>query len=181
MKECNAKEVGNESVTALGRVMQGQADVGYPAYIGLDVHKESIAVAVARAGREVPEFRGEIANRPQAVAKLVDRLSQEFEGELLQFCYEAGPCGYGLYRQLLELGQDCQVVAPSLIPKKPGERIKTDRRDAGKLSQSLRSGDLTAVWVPDEEQEAMRDLTRARDDLKAQERKARQQLIMASF
>jgi transposase len=176
MKECNAKEVGNESVTALGRVMQGQADVGYPAYIGLDVHKESIAVAVARAGREVPEFRGEIANRPQAVAKLVDRLSQEFEGELLQFCYEAGPCGYGLYRQLLELGQDCQVVAPSLIPKKPGERIKTDRRDAGKLAQSLRSGDLTAVWVPDEEQEAMRDLTRARDDLKAQERKARQQL-----
>ena len=176
MKECNAKEVDNESVTALGKVMQGQAVVGYPAYIGLDVHKQSIAVAVARSGREVPEFRGEIANRPKAVAKLVERLSQEFEGELLQFCYEAGPCGYGLYRQLLELGQDCQVVAPSLIPKKPGERIKTDRRDAGKLAQSLRSGDLTAVWVPDEEQEAMRDLTRARDDLKAQERKARQQL-----
>ncbi len=176
MKECNAKEVGNESVTALGRVMQGQAVVGYPAYIGLDVHKESIAVAVARAGREVPEFRGEITNRPKAVAKLVERLSQEFEGELLQFCYEAGPCGYGLYRQLLELGQDCQVVAPSLIPKKPGERIKTDRRDARKLAQALRNGDLTAVWVPDEEQEAMRDLTRARDDLKAQERKARQQL-----
>ena len=90
--------------------------------------------------------------------------------------YEAGPCGYGLYRQLLALGHDCQVVAPSLIPKKPGERIKTDRRDARKLAQALRSGDLTAVEVPDEEQEAMRDLTRARDDLKAQERKARQQL-----
>ena len=176
MKECNAKEVGNESVTALGIVGQGQAFGSYPAYIGLDVHKESIAVAVARAGRNAPEFRVEIANRPKAVAKLVERLSQEFEGEVLLFCYEAGPCGYGLYRQLLELGQDCQVVAPSLIPKKPGERIKTDRRDAGKLAQSLRSGDLTAVWVPDEEQEAMRDLTRARDDMKSQERKARQQL-----
>jgi transposase len=94
----------------------------------------------------------------------------------LSFCYEAGPCGYGLYRQLLSLGHDCQVVAPSLIPKKPGERIKTDRRDASKLARAQRSGDLTAVWVPDEEQEAMRDLTRGRDDMKNQERKARQQL-----
>lgn len=133
-------------------------------------------MAVARAGRDAPEPRGEIANRPKTVAKLLGRLNQEFGGEVLLFCYEAGPCGYGLYRQLLALGQDCQVVAPSLIPKKPGERIKTDRRDASKLAQALRSGDLTAVWVPDEEQEAMRDLTRARDDLKAQERKARQQL-----
>ena len=81
-----------------------------------------------------------------------------------------------MYRQLLELGHECQVVAPSLVPKKPGERIKTDRRDAKKLSRHLRNGDLTAVWVPDEEQEAMRDLTRTRDDFKAQERKARQQL-----
>jgi transposase len=95
---------------------------------------------------------------------------------MLLFCYEAGPCGYGLYRQLTEAGHDCQVVAPSLIPKKPGERIKTDRRDALKLARLLRAGDLTAVWVPDAEQEAMRDLTRARDDMKSQERKARQQL-----
>ncbi|MCB1829479.1 MAG: IS110 family transposase [Gammaproteobacteria bacterium] len=155
---------------------QLSAERRYAAYIGLDVHKETIAVALAKAGRDAPESAREIANRPKTVAKLVERLNQEFDGEVLLFCYEAGPCGYGLYRQLLALGQDCQVVAPSLIPKKPGERIKTDRRDASKLAQALRNGDLTAVWVPDEEQEAMRDLTRARDDMKAQERKARQQL-----
>jgi transposase len=160
-----------------GRVEEGdRARSGYPAYIGLDVHKQTIVVAVAQAGRMAAVSGGEIANRPKAVAKLVDRVSREFEGAVLLFCYEAGPCGYGLYRQLLALGHDCQVVAPSLIPRKPGERIKTDRRDARKLAQALRSGELTAVWVPDEEQEAMRDLTRARDDLKAQERKARQQL-----
>lgn len=176
MKECNAKVVGNEPALAVETMRQCRADGQYPAYIGLDVHKESIAVAVARAGREVPVSRGEIANRPKALVKLVERLNREFGGEVLRFGYEAGPCGYGLYRQLLGLGQDCQVVAPSLIPRKPGERIKTDRRDACKLAGALRSGDLTAVWVPDEEQEALRDLTRARDDLKAQERKARQQL-----
>jgi transposase len=176
MKEFSAATVRQETATALGAVLQARGAGTYPAYIGLDVHKETITVAVARGGRDGPESRGEIANRPKAVAKLVARLSEEFDGEALLFCYEAGPCGYVLYRQLLELGHDCQVVAPSLIPKKPGERIKTDRRDAAKLAQSLRSGDLTAVWVPDEEQEAMRDLSRARDDMKAQERKARQQL-----
>lgn len=176
MKEFNAEEVRFETVTAIGAIRQAETYVGYPAYIGLDVHKETIAVAVARAGRQGPEFRGEIANKPKTVARLVERLSQEFNGEVLLFCYEAGPCGYVLYRQILELGHECQVVAPSLVPKKPGERIKTDRRDAKKLSQHLRNGDLTAVWVPDEEQEAMRDLTRTRDDFKAQERKARQQL-----
>jgi len=176
MQEFNPEEVRFETVTAIGAIRQAENLIGYPAYIGLDVHKETIAVAVARAGRTDPEFRGEIANKPKKVARLVERLSQEFNGEVLLFCYEAGPCGYVLYRQLLELGHDCQVVAPSLIPKKPGERIKTDRRDAGKLSRCLRSGDLTAVWVPDEEQEAMRDLTRTRGDFKAQERKARQQL-----
>jgi transposase len=176
MKEFTAEEVQIETASALGRLRRAEAFVRYPAYIGLDVHKETIVVAVARAGREAPESRGEIANKPKTVAKRVERLNREFDGEVLLFCYEAGPCGYGLYRQLLELGQDCQVVAPSLIPKKPGERIKTDRRDARKLAQGLRNGDLTAVWVPDEEQEAMRDLTRARNDMKSQERKARQQL-----
>jgi transposase len=176
MKEFNAEAVRIETASALEAVRPAQAGRKYPAYIGLDVHKETIAVAVARVGREAPESRGEIANKPKTVAKLVERLNQEFDGEVLLFCYEAGPCGYGLYRQLLALGHDCQVVAPSLIPKKPGERIKTDRRDACKLARTLRNGDLTAVWVPDEEQEAMRDLTRARDDMKAQERKARQQL-----
>ena len=176
MKEFNPEAVRFETASALKAVMQAQASHKYPAYIGLDVHKEVIAVAIARAGRDAPESRGEIANKPKTVARLVERLNREFDGEVLLFCYEAGPCGYGLYRQLLELGHDCQVVAPSLIPRKPGDRIKTDRRDACKLARTLRSGDLTAVWVPDEEQEAMRDLTRARDDLKAQERKARQQL-----
>jgi transposase len=176
MKEFSAEAVRIETAAALETVLQAQAERQYRAYSGLDVHKETIAVAVARSGRAAAESRGEIANKPQAVAKLVERLSGEFGGEVLSFCYEAGPCGYGLYRQLLASGHECQVVAPSLIPKKPGERIKTDRRDACKLAGLLRSGDLSAVWVPDEEQEAMRDLSRARDDLKAQERKARQQL-----
>jgi len=176
MKEFNAKAAGNELASAVEPIRQFHVACQYPAYIGLDVHKETIAVSIARAGRDASESREEIANQPKEIAKLVERLNREFEGEVLLFCYEAGPCGYGLYRQLLALGHDCQVVAPSLIPRKPGERIKTDRRDARKLAQALRSGDLTAVWVPDEEQEAMRDLTRARDDLKAQERKARQQL-----
>ncbi len=176
MKEFNAQAIGLETASALETVWQFRAVRDYPAYIGLDVHKETIVVGVAEPGWGEPMDRGKIANKPKAVAKLVDRLSREYGGELLLFCYEAGPCGYGLYRQLVGLGHDCQVVAPSQIPRKPGERIKTDRREARKLARLLRSGDLTSVWVPDEEQEAMRDLTRARDDLKAQERKARQQL-----
>ncbi len=176
MEEFNAAAVQQQTATALRTILPAQVVDAYAAYVGLDVHKETIAVSVACAGRDAPGSRGEIANRPKAAVKLAARLSKEFGGEVLLFCYEAGPCGYVLYRQLLDLGHDCQVVAPSLIPRKPGERIKTDRRDASKLARTLRSGDLTAVWVPDEEQEAMRDLSRARDDMKAQERKARQQL-----
>ncbi len=176
MRQFNAEQIQIETASGLGTVRQAEAMRYYPAYIGLDVHKENIVVAVARAGRRAPVIWGEIANKPKAIAKLIKRLNEEFAGEVLLFCYEAGPCGYGVYRQLLDLDHDCQVVAPSLIPKKPGEHIKTDRRDASKLARSVRSGDLTGVWVPDQEQEAMRDLTRARDDLKAQERKARQQL-----
>ena len=176
MKEFNPNEHRTETMSALDTVMQASVIGQYPAYIGLDVHKESIVISVARAGRDAPEPRGEIANKPKKIKKLVERLNQEFDGEVLLFCYEAGPCGYGLYRQLLELGHDCHVVAPSLVPKKSGERVKTDKRDANKLAKHLRGGDLTAVWVPDEEQEAMRDLTRARGDMKQQETKARQQL-----
>ncbi len=176
MKEFNAQAIEVETATALNTITQGRPKADYGAFIGLDVHKDTIAVAIAPAGREAPQYHGEIANTPKAIRKLVERLSRHFEGLLLLFCYEAGPCGYELHRQLLEMGHDCFVVAPSLIPKKPGERIKTDRRDACKLARALRSGDLTAVWVPDEEQEAMRDLTRARNDMKAQERAARQQL-----
>ncbi|MDZ7802803.1 IS110 family transposase [Thiohalophilus sp.] len=143
-------------------------------YVGLDVHKATIAVAVAREGRGEPEYHGEIENSCAAVAKLINRLSPD--GEALRFCYEAGPCGYGLYRQLIGLGHACEVVAPSLIPRKSGERMKTDRRDALMLARLHRSGELTAVWVPDEEQEAMRDLSRAREDMKSLELKARQRL-----
>lgn len=154
-----------------------EPDVGsYAAYVGLDVHKDTIAVAIALPGREEPVYQGEIAHAPRKVAKWLKRLSVEFDGQVLLFCYEAGPCGYGLYRQLTAVGHGCLVVAPSLIPKKAGERIKTDRRDALKLARLLRAGELTPVWLPDAEQEAMRDLTRARDDMKGQERKARQQL-----
>jgi transposase len=147
---------------------QAQRD-RYAGFVGLDVHKETITVAVAYAGREAPEYRGEIKNTPKAVAKLVRRLSEH--GELFLFCYEAGPCGYGLYRQIVEMGHDCEVVAP---PK--SEQLKTDRRDALRLARLLRAGELTRVWVPDTEQEAMRDLCRCRGDFKVQERKARQQL-----
>ena len=140
-------------------------------YVGLDVHKDTIAVAVAEPGRGAARYWGEIKHTAKAVSKLVARLSEHYGGVLMLWCYEAGPCGYGLYRQLLSLGQDCEVVAAA-----KSERIKTDRRDACKLARKLRAGELTRVWVPDEEQEAMRDLSRCRVDFKSQERKARQQL-----
>jgi transposase len=176
MQEFNAAEQPIETAAALAAVGAGGLPGGHAAYIGLDVHKETIAIAVAEPGRGEPSYRGEIANTPKKVEKLIAKLSEAYGGGLLLFCYEAGPCGYVLYRQLIASGHDCQVVAPSRIPKAAGERIKTDRRDALKLARLLRSGDLSAVWVPDREQERMRDLSRARDDLKAQERKARQQL-----
>ena len=173
MKEDIAKAIDQQTSAAVNTAAGWSR---YAGFIGLDVHKETIAVAVALPGRDEPQYRGEIKHEPKALKQWLQRLSDEFGGVMLLFCYEAGPCGYGLYRHIVEAGHDCQVVAPSLIPKKAGERIKTDRRDALKLSRLLRGGDLTAVWVPDSEQEAMRDLTRARDDMKSQERKARQQL-----
>ncbi|WP_308367910.1 MULTISPECIES: IS110 family transposase [unclassified Microbulbifer] len=143
-------------------------------YVGLDVHKNSIAVAVAREGRDNPEYLGEIAHDSTSIRKLLKRLSPN--GEVLNVCYEAGPTGYGLYRELTNRGHECDVVAPSLIPRKPGERLKTDRRDAQMLARLHRAGELTPVWVPDQEQEAIRDLTRAREDMKAIELKSRQRL-----
>ncbi len=141
----------------------------YAGYVGLDVHKETIAVAVAYPDRQEPKYVGEIQNRPKALAKLIEKLSSD--GEIYHFCYEAGPCGYGVYRQIQESGHDCEVVAPP-----ESSRLKTDRRDALKLARLLRTGDLRRVWVPGEEQEAMRDLCRCRRDFKIQERKAKQQL-----
>ena len=132
-------------------------------FIGLDVHKASITVAVAGAFGD-PEDHGQIANDPSAIRKLVDRLGGP--DVRLDVAYEAGPTGYALHRQLTAMGIACMVVAPSLIPDRPGDRVKTDRRDAAKLARLLRSGDLTPVWVPDEAHEALRDLVRARDDAK---------------
>lgn len=143
-------------------------------FVGLDTHKDTIAVAVSEANGGPTRYYGEISNTPKALAKLVKTLTAQ--GDTVSFCYEAGPCGYGIYRQLTKLGQACAVVAPSLIPTKPGDRVKTDRRDSESLSRLHRAGELTAVWVPDQEQEAMRDLTRAREDMKGLERITKQRL-----
>jgi len=177
MKEFNVEELKLEraSASSVNLVSDGVIK-SHGAYVGLDVHKDTVVVAVAEPGRAQPLDEGKIANDPRKVTKLVERLCKRYEGQVLLWCYEAGPTGYALYRQLVALGQDCLVVAPSLIPKKAGNRVKTDRRDALMLARLLRAGELTGVWVPDTEQEAMRDLTRARDDFKGQERKARQQL-----
>jgi transposase len=144
-------------------------------YVGLDVHKDTIAVALAEAGKrgEVRQH-GQIANTPAALKGVVARLSRG--GSDLRFCYEAGPCGYGIQRQLTTAGHECVVVAPSLIPRRPGDRIKTDRRDAINLAKLHRAGELTAVWVPDQAHEAIRDLVRARLAAVRSLRQARQQL-----
>ena len=144
-------------------------------YVGLDVHKETIAVSIAEADGGEVRYLGEVPNTADSVVKLVKRLGKE--GARLSFCYEAGPCGYGLHRQLRDLGQDCQVVAPSLIPRKAGDRVKTDRRDSLNLARLHRAGELTAVWVPDGAQEALRDLTRAREDMKHIQLQAKQRLL----
>ena len=144
-------------------------------YVGLDVHKSTISVAIAEDGRggNVRDY-GVVENRADILVKLVERLGRR--GQLLHFCYEAGPCGYGLHRLLSGLGQDSTVVAPSLIPKKAGDRVKTNRRDAAMLARLHRAGELTAVWVPDAAHEAMRDLVRARATAARVLGKARQHL-----
>lgn len=141
-------------------------------FVGLDVHKDTISVAVARVGRD-PESLGTISNTPEAVAKLMRRLGP---AKNLKVCYEAGPCGYAVFRQLQKLGIHCIVVAPSLVPQRAGDRVKTDRRDALKLARLLRSGELVPVWVPDEAQEALRDLVRAREDIIEDRLRKRHQL-----
>jgi transposase len=142
-------------------------------FVGLDVHVKTIAVAVAR-GDGAAEELGMIPNTPPALAKRLRKLGAP---EALRVCYEAGPCGYGIHRQLSGLGIACTVVAPSLIPVRPGDRVKTDRRDAAKLARLLRSGDLTPVVVPSPEQEALRDLSRAREAARGDLHRVRQRLI----
>jgi transposase len=141
-------------------------------FLGLDVHAETIAVAVAEPGGEVRSL-GTIANREDSIRKFIKKLGSP---EQLRACYEAGPTGFVLYWHLTQLGVECAVVAPSLVPKKPGDRVKTDRRDALKLARSHRSGDLTAVWVPDEDSEALRDLVRQREAAKQDQLRARHRL-----
>ncbi len=131
------------------------------AFVGIDVAKMRNAIAIAEAGREGEvRFFGEIDATPANMRRFIDRFAAKYDR--LHFCYEAGPTGYGLYRLVRSLGHNCTVVAPSLIPRKPGDRVKTNRRDAVALARLLRAGELTAVWVPDEGHEAMRDLVRAR-------------------
>ena len=141
-------------------------------FLGLDVHAETIAVAIAEADGEVRSL-GTIANRAESIRKLVKKLGP---AEHLNACYEAGPTGYVLYWQLAELGVACEVIAPTLAPMKAGDRVKTDRRDAERLARSYRSGDLTAVWVPDEGSESLRDLVRAREAAKQDQLRARHRL-----
>ena len=141
-------------------------------FLGLDVHAETIAVAIAEPDGEVRSL-GTIANRAESIRKLVKKLGP---AERLKACYEAGPTGYVLYWHLAELGVFCEVIAPTLMPTKPGDRVKTDRRDAERLARSYRSGDLTPVWVPDEGSEALRDLVRAREAAKQDQMRARHRL-----
>lgn len=143
-------------------------------YVGMDVSKETIAVAIADEGRGEPRFWGTIPHRPEAVRKLLKKLGSK---ERLEVCYEAGPTGYELYRWLTSMEVSCMVVAPSLIPKRAGDRIKTDRRDAVRLAQLLRAGELTSVYVPDRDTEALRDLVRLREDAKDDLHRARQRMI----
>lgn len=144
-------------------------------FVGLDTSKLKISVAVADGDRhgEV-RFYGDISSEPASVASMVSKLARG--GAKLRFCYEAGPTGYDLYRQITSLGHECDVVAPSLVPKRPGDRVKTNRRDAVSLARLHRAGELTRVWVPDVTHEALRDLVRAREGAMVAVKKARQQL-----
>jgi transposase len=131
------------------------------AFVGIDVAKLKNAIAVAEFGRDGEiRYFGEVEASDVSMRRVIQRIAAKFDR--VHFCYEAGPTGYGLYRLIKSLGHECIVVAPSLIPRKPGDRVKTNRRDALALARLLRAGELTAVWVPDEGHEAMRDLVRAR-------------------
>ena len=142
-------------------------------FVGLDVHKESIVIAVADVGREAARVIGTIPHEYKSLRKELDKLGPR---SMVYCCYEAGPTGYGLARSLIAAGWACDVIAPSLIPRKSGQRIKTDRRDAMKLAQNHRAGELVAVFIPDEQTEAIRDLERARGAAKKSERAVRHQL-----
>jgi len=149
-----------------------KAITGARRFVGLDVHAETIAAAMAEKDEAVRDL-GTIPNREESVRKLVKKLN---EGGAWRACYEAGPTGYTLYWQLTKLGIPCEVIAPTLVPIKAGDRVKTDRRDARRLASSFRAGELTAVWVPDAAHEALRDLVRAREAAKQDQLRARHRL-----
>jgi transposase len=142
-------------------------------FVGLDVHKDSIAVAVAEPGRAPARLVGSIAHDIGKLRKLLGRYGEPGQ---VQVVYEAGPTGYGLQRELGRRGYHCQVIAPSLIPRRAGDRIKTDHRDGLRLAELARAGELHAVWIPDPADEAIRDLARAREDAVNARTQARHQL-----
>src|SRR5918912_3271760 len=159
------------SLTHRRRAMQQDSAV----FVGLDTSKMKISVALAEEGRQGEvRFLGDIDHTAETVRRLVTKLAGKYGR--LAFCYEAGPTGYGLQRQISALGHDCAVIAPSLIPKRPGERVKTNRRDAITLARLHRAGELTPVWVPDPAHEAIRELVRAREAAMEDLRAKRQHL-----
>ena len=174
---CHKKHEGcsggpSRASTHEGRTMGKYSEV----FVGIDTAKSKHAVAIADTGRDgETRYLGEIDSAPATIERVIKKLAGKYEK--VRVCYEAGPTGYGLYRQIVTLGHECAVVAPSLIPKKAGDRIKTNRRDAVTLARLFRAGELTAVWVPDAVHEAVRDLVRARETAAADVRKKRQQLL----
>jgi transposase len=154
------------------------APVGPALFIGLDVHNDSIAVSLAPSDSAEVRRYGVIGGQHDDVLKLVKKLAAAHPGGALRFCYEAGPRGYPLCRCLRQHGAECLIVAPSKVPRQPGDRVKTDRRDADQLARLLRAGELTGIYVPDPQDEAVRDLIRARYQVQRQRHRARQQLKM---
>jgi len=149
----------------------------YTRFVGWDVHRDTISIAVAEPERGEPDFVGRIPNTGEAVSRWLRRAETAWGGlSQVRICYEAGPCGYTLYRQLREWGVCCEVIAPGLIPHRPSDRVKTDRRDAAQLARLLRAGELTPIWVPTLEEEALRGVLRARERAVEDRARVRQQL-----
>jgi len=147
-------------------------------YIGLDVHNDSIAVSLAPSDSTEVRRWGILGGTHEHVQRLIKQLQSAHPGVTLKFCYEAGPRGYPLCRLIRGLGHECLIVCPSRVPRRPGDRVKTDRRDADQLARLLRAGELTGIHIPDPEDEAMRDLLRSRDQVRRAQHRARQQLKM---
>jgi transposase len=154
-----------------GRTLRKHGEV----FVAFDVAKKKHAVAVAEAGQSGEVLLGDVENSPLPIERTIKRLADRYDR--LHVCFEAGPTGYGLYRQVKALGHECIVVAPTLIPKRSGERIKTNRRDAVTLARLHRAGELTGVWTPDVAHEAVRDLVRSREAAADDLRRKRQQLL----